>query len=376
MKLAFTGEQSFSKQTLGALQSQSFFETAVTCDEDFLNEVRVIQEISGLRPELEIGDVAIVPGEILKEWQRPAPVLEQSGKRNTAARPRRHLTNRSKVCLLSQTHCATDLKSNYAKRQTKQGYKLSLEFAVQYSCPLRERFTEEQLRKWGRLANMHTILTTGDQSVPSQDKLQWVEEARDQIEIIQAETAICSQCLASLPVEAAGEGEAVGCLGRITYPVEAQFEKFLADRVQLALDTMDEADQPRLMRILVDPESPFDGEATKELRRVTTPAGLRFFELRLAINLSRAGSRITTDNLFDLLAGFRAEDDAETSYTRELPLAAAGDYYDFLDLILRNDLNRSELERLTTRSRNYLQFFRFLLAIERAEALNTRILLD
>jgi hypothetical protein len=253
---------------------------------------------------------------------------------------------------------------------------LSLEFAIQYSCPLRARHSEEHLRGWGRLSNLHTRLTTGDTSAPSEDKLKWVEDARDKIEVMQAETTICANCPACLPLEAAGEGEAVGCLGRITYPIEAQFEKFLADRVQLLLDTVDQADQPRLLRILVDAESPFDGEATKELRRVTTAEGLRFFELRLPINLSRAASRITTDNLFDLLAGFRSDDLERTSYTRELPFAATPDYYDFLDLVLRNDLNQSEVLRLTTRSRNYSQYLRLLAAIELAEALDTRVLLD
>ena len=38
-----------------------------------------------------------------------------------------------------------------------------------------------------------------------------------------------------------------GASGRISYAIEAQFEKFLADRVQLALDTVAEADQPRLL---------------------------------------------------------------------------------------------------------------------------------
>jgi hypothetical protein len=253
---------------------------------------------------------------------------------------------------------------------------MSLEFAVQYSCPLRARYSEEHLRSWGRLSNLHTRLTTGDSSAPSDDKLKWVEEARDEIESMQAETAICANCPACLPLEIGGEGESVGCLGRITYPIEGQFEKFLADRVQLALDTMDQADQPRLLRILVDPESPFDGEATKELRRVTTGDGLRFFELRLPITLSREASRITTDNLFDLLAGFRSEDSEQTSYTRELPFAATADYYDFLDLVLRNDLNQSEADRLTARSKNYLQFLRLLAALEHAETLNTRVLID
>jgi hypothetical protein len=255
---------------------------------------------------------------------------------------------------------------------------VSLEFAVQYSCVLRARYPEKHLREWGRLSNLHARLTTGDTGAPSQEKLEWVENAREEIEKMQAETRICLTCPACLPhsADAAGEGEAVGCLGRITYPIEAQFEKFLADRVQLALDTIDSNEQPRLLRILVDAESPFDGEATKELRRVTTADGLRFFELRVPIRLSREGARLTTDNLFDMLAGFRSEDQEQTSYIRELPFGATADYYDFLDLILRNDLTQSEILRLTARGRNYSQFLRLLAAIERAEALNTRVLLD
>ena len=253
---------------------------------------------------------------------------------------------------------------------------MSLEFALQYPCALRARYSEKHLREWGRLSNLHARLTTGDVSAPSQEKLEWVENARQEIELMQAETSICPSCPACLPEDVAGDGEAVGCLGRINYSVEAQFEKFMADRVQLALDTIDSADQPRLLRILVDAESPFDGEATKELRRVTTPEGLRFFELRVPIRLSRAGAQLTTDNVFDLLAGFRSDDYDQTTYVRELPSGATADYYDFLDLILRNDLTQSESSRLTNRGNNYSQFLRLLTAIERAEALETRVLLD
>jgi len=253
---------------------------------------------------------------------------------------------------------------------------MSLEFAVDYPCSLRARYSEPHLREWGRLSNLHTILTTGDQSVPSPDKLQWIEESSANIDQLQRETAICEHCPARLPTDTAGEGEAVGCLGRINYPIDAHFETFVANRVQLMLDTVDAEDQPRLMRILIDSESPFDGEATKELRRVTTSDGLRFFELRLPIRLSRAGAHLTTDHVFDLLAGFRSEDSEVTGYTREFPLAATGDYYDFLDLILRNDLSELERERLHSRSRAYAQFLRLLSAIERAEALETRVLVD
>jgi hypothetical protein len=253
---------------------------------------------------------------------------------------------------------------------------MSLEFALQYSCPLRADYTEKHLREWGRLSSLHAKVTTGDSSAPSADKLQWVENAREEIERMQQATIICENCPACLPRNAAGEGEAVGCLGRINYPIEAQFEKFLADRIQLSLDTLDKEDQPRLLRILVDPESPFDGEATKELRRVVTGEGLRFFELRVPIVLTRDAARLTTDNVFDLLAGFRSEDNEVTSYTREFPLAAAADYYDFLDLLLRSELSTSEVMRLTARTRNYSQFLRLLTAIEQAEALNSRVLID
>ena len=253
---------------------------------------------------------------------------------------------------------------------------MSLEFGVHYPCVLRARYPEKHLREWGRLSNLHTILTTGDQSAPGADKLKWIEDAAEEIELLQKETAVCPNCPACLPPDTAGEGEAVGCLGRINYPIDAQFEKFIADRVQLMLDTLDKADQPRLLHILVDPESPFDGEATKELRRVTTDGGLRFFELRLPIRLSRAGSNLTTDNVFDMLAGFRSDDSEATSYTREFPRAATADYCDFLDLILRNDLSESERARLHSRTRNYAQFLRLLSALERAEALDARVLVD
>ncbi len=253
---------------------------------------------------------------------------------------------------------------------------MSLEFAIEYPCSLRARYKEEHLRAWGRLGSLHTRLTTGEASAPSDEKVRFVERAAEELEKMHAETTICLTCPARLPADTAGEGESVGCLGRITYPIEGQFEKFLADRVQLALDTMDVKDQPRLMRVMLDSDSPFDGEGTKHLRSVTTVSGLRFFELRLPIRLAREAGHLTTDHLFDTLAGFTSDDAARTTYTRELPLAATPDYYDFLDNVLRYDLSTSERERARTRSRNYQQFLRLLAALELAESLRARVLLD
>ena len=253
---------------------------------------------------------------------------------------------------------------------------MSLEFAVQHPCTLRARYSEKHLRDWGRLSSIHAAITTGDNSAPTEDKIGWVNRAAAEIDRLQTESAVCSDCPAFLPAEIAGQGEALGCLGRINYPIDGEFEKFIANRVQLVLDTMDQEDWPRLFRIIVDSESPFDGEATKELRRVTTKEGLRFFELRVPIKLARAGANLTTDNLFDLIAGFRSTDTEATSYTREFPLSATADYYDFLDLVLRNDLSELERSRLYSRSRSYVQFLRLLAAFERAEALETRVLVD
>ena len=253
---------------------------------------------------------------------------------------------------------------------------MSLEFAVQHPCTLRARYSEKHLREWGRLSSIHAALTTGDSSAPSADKIDWVTQASIEIDRLQRESAVCGDCPACLPAELGGQGEALGCLGRINYPIDAEFEKFIANRVQLILDTMDAEDWPRLFHIAVDPESPFDGEATKELRRVTTKDGLRFFELRVPIKLARAGANLTTDNIFDLIAGFRSSDSDATTYTREFPLSATADYYDFLDLLLRNDLSELERGRLHSRSRSYAKFLRLLAAFERAEALETRVLID
>jgi hypothetical protein len=109
---------------------------------------------------------------------------------------------------------------------------------------------------------------------------------------------------------------------------------------------------------------------------VTTSNGLRFFELRLPIKLARQGSHLTTDHMFDALAGFTSEDAARTTYTRELPVSAAADYYDLLDLLLRLDLSEAERQRIRLRSRNYQQFLRLLAALEVAESLRTRVLMD
>jgi hypothetical protein len=200
----------------------------------------------------------------------------------------------------------------------------------------------------------------------------------------------CAACLAApLDADASREatlnGEAlppdpemrepIGCLGRISYPIEARFERFVADRVQLLYDTVDESEWPHMLHILLDADSPFDGEATKELRRVTTDDGLRFYEMRVPIELSRSAARLTTNHIFDSLAGFSATDGGASGYARELPVVALPDYADFLEALLIYDLSDGERERLNA-GKTYRQYVRFAQAVRRAADLGVRLLMD
>ncbi len=262
---------------------------------------------------------------------------------------------------------------------------MSLEYAIEYPCEMRRQFDEPTLRVFGRTGSLVSRLigdsVEGNQA-PSDESIRFTSRFSPDIErteeIGEFCRVSCPACLdaSSQSLPGAGGRELIGCLGRINYPIDARFEHFLADRVQLLYDTLQQEEWPRLLHVLVDSESPFDGEVTKELRRVTTPDGLRFFELRLPIALSRPAERINTDCIFDLLSGFGASDGGKSGYQRELPVMALGDYGDFLDAVLTRDLSRDEVERITLLSGTYPQYVRFCRAVRRGESLKVRVLLD
>lgn len=255
---------------------------------------------------------------------------------------------------------------------------MSLEYAIEYSCAMRRQYGETRLRELGRkgalLARIVAQSVEGRRA-PSEESVQYA--TRHAVEIEQAE-AVAAYCRLHCPaqLEETATSEQIGCLGRINYPVEARFERFVADRLQLLYDTMPPDEWPHMLHILTDLESPFDGEATKELRRVTTSDGLRFFALRVPIQLARKAARLTTDHVFDALAGFSASDDGASGYQRELPVMALGDYADLLEALLVNDLTEDETNRLKTQGLSYSQYLRFTAAVRRAENLGVRILLD
>src|SRR5262245_36439193 len=200
---------------------------------------------------------------------------------------------------------------------------MSLEYAIEFPCEMRRQYGEQQMRALGRagaLVSRIVSQTLETDRPPSIETIEFTNSLSEDLEKSETIAAYCRHhCPAHLderlgpePVHSeAGiappqikESEPVGCLGRIRYPIEARFEQFVADRVQLICDTVAVEEWPSLLRILVDPDTPFDGELTKELRRVTTEEGLRFYELRLPITLTRGVSQLTTDNIFDLFSGF------------------------------------------------------------------------
>ncbi|MEW6733014.1 MAG: hypothetical protein AB1489_16935 [Acidobacteriota bacterium] len=257
---------------------------------------------------------------------------------------------------------------------------MSLEFGIEFSCAVRRRISEEKLRELARLASVNSrfiTLSINSQHPPTQDMIRFVERSTAKLTQLDEILPHCRQCPANLANNLPEyHGELIGCLGRINYPIEATFEHFLANRIQLILDVLPAADWPRILHILIDRESPFDGEVTKDLRRVTTADGLRFFELRNAIKLHRQASHLCTDNIFDLLGGFATTDNGASSYCRELPVMALADYTELFDTLFHQDLSKQEKDDLIRYSNSFRQYLRYAEAVRRADELQVRLLID
>jgi hypothetical protein len=262
---------------------------------------------------------------------------------------------------------------------------MSLEYAIEYPCEMRQRYDEPVLRVLGRTGSLVSRLigrSVENDLAPSAESIEFASRFSEELEEAEEIAEFCrSSCPACLEPDArkipsSRVREPIGCLGRIHYPIDARFESFIADRLQLICDTSQLPEWPRLVQVLTDPESPFDGEVTKELRRVTTEDGLRFFELRLPISLARQASRVNTDCIFDILSGFGATDGGKSGYQRELPVIALADYASFLGALLEENLDTDERARISRQSASYEQYLRLLRAIIRAESLKVRVLLD
>lgn len=257
---------------------------------------------------------------------------------------------------------------------------MSLEFSVEFSCNIRRRYGEQQLRELSRAASINArfvnVCINSEQTL-TPEMVRFVEQFDDKLQKIDEILPYCQNCPANLHNEQIPAiGETIGCLGRVNYPIDAHIEHFLANRFQLIIDTTPIEDWPRALHVFVDKDSPFDGEATRNLRRVVSWNGMRFFVLRTAIKLCRRASHLSTDNIFDLLAGFSATDNGASSYARELPLMALADYSELLEIIFNSNLLLEEKQRLVSLSSSFRQYARYAEAIKRADELQVRMLID
>lgn len=256
---------------------------------------------------------------------------------------------------------------------------MSLEFGLEFSCAVRRRYGEPTLRELARAASINArfvnLCINSDQA-PTPEMVRFVEQFGDKLQKIDEILPFCKHCPANLSNEVYPIlGETIGCLGRVNYPIDAQIEHFLANRFQLVVDTVSLEEWPRALHVFMDKESPFDGEATRNLRRITLD-GIRFFALRSGIKLCRRAAHLSTDNIFDLLAGFSTTDNGISSYSRELPVMALADYNELLEVVFFNDLLEEEKKRLILVSQSFGQYLRYAEAIKRADDLQVRMLID
>lgn len=256
---------------------------------------------------------------------------------------------------------------------------MSIEYAVDFSCVPRTKYGERRLRVLGRLASLHGRVVSGAVELgktPTEESFRFIDNLADEMALVEEIATHCLGCPANLGIGGNSAFEGIGCLGRIHFPIDSAFETFIANRVQLMLDTVAEAEWPRLLLVLADAESPFDGEVTKHLRHVTTKEGMRFFGLHAPIPIHCRSRKLTTDNVFDLLAGFTSGESESTGYQRGFPLAALDDYREFLHEVFETDISEDEHDRLARVSPSLRDFRRFAVAINRAEELGTRVLID
>ena len=281
---------------------------------------------------------------------------------------------------------------------------MSLEYGIDCRCPVQDQYGLDRLRRQARLGSLVSRIvgaTIESPHLPSAEILGFTAEKSEEIAELGELSALCrDQCklvemtelgeigewepiaaesippLPVLEIERVVREESLGCAGRIRYPIEGRVERFVADRLQLILDTVRDSDWPAMVRLVMMADSPFDGELTKELRRVTTAEGLRFFELRRPLQLIGRGGHLTSDHIFDLLSGFQSADGAITGYSREIPREALGDYHELLEALLIDDLGEDEERRWLATSTTFAQYYRFLVAIRAAIRLGVRILMD
>src|SRR5439155_21209916 len=135
---------------------------------------------------------------------------------------------------------------------------MSLEFGIEFSCPVRRKINEQELRELARIASLNArfvSLSIESLSRPTSDMMRFMERSTQQMQKLEEFLPLCRECPANFINNCSKlDGETVGCLGRINYPIDAKFEHFLANRIQLITDIVPPEEWPRTLHVLIDPE--------------------------------------------------------------------------------------------------------------------------
>src|SRR5262245_66362172 len=131
---------------------------------------------------------------------------------------------------------------------------MSLEYAIEYPCEMRRLYGEQTLRDLGRagsLVSQIVNMTLKNDRPPSEESIRFTTDLSEELEISERVAEYCRmRCPAhieqnfdyefdgvefgsedesfNLP-QGAQAGKTIGGLGRIRYPSEARFARFLAD---------------------------------------------------------------------------------------------------------------------------------------------------
>lgn len=188
-------------------------------------------------------------------------------------------------------------------------------------------------------------------------------------------TSACTACPANV------RGEPAGCFGRITYPIDAQAERRLAEGVA-AVAQAPAASPARTFVQWID-EGPVDGRRVRRMREAAR-TGVRFFELSRPVAVrpvsaqpaaatSPDGEHLTTDQVLEMM--FFAFPNGSRGFHFTVPRGALSGHRAFLDFVL-NELDLGHRRAALEESGTLEQLRLYYRAVAIAEELHVDLLVD
>ncbi len=264
---------------------------------------------------------------------------------------------------------------------------MAIDFCVDYACEAKQMLGADTLLGLvqARAAFDATRTTAGRRGEqefwtrvvrgPERDHIEMVTigNLRRQSNRLIEFTADCDTCPANV------RGEPVGCFGRITYPIDAPTERYLAAGASAIAQTP----EPSAARSFVEwiDEGPVDGARVRRMREVAG-RGIRFFELPRPVEVEsvdrtsssvEAAPAVTTDQLIEMM--FFAFPSRSGGFHFSVPRDALISHRAFLDFVLNElDLGHRQAELADSTTFDQLRLYARALAI--AEGLHVDLLVD